>query len=256
MTHGSKLVGEDDLVAYVDGELPPERKALVEAWLADHPEAASRVAEDRRTAARLRAALVGVAEGPLPTRLRVDSIRRRKRHKRMARARLAAAAVLLLAVGVGAGWTLHSVTTVVSSPEADIAAALAAHRIFVAEKAHPVEVAADAHDHLGVWLGNRLGRRVEIPDLRAVGLTLMGGRLLPGPSGPAGQLMYQTADGHRVTLFLQPGSGAARSFFFAEYEGDDALAWRSPELSYVLTGPLSRDRLTEIAHEIHSAPAS
>jgi anti-sigma factor RsiW len=31
-------VTEDELHAYVDGELPAERRADVEAWLAAHPE--------------------------------------------------------------------------------------------------------------------------------------------------------------------------------------------------------------------------
>ena len=40
-------VTEDELHAYVDGELPPDRMNAVEAWLADHPEQAALVAHTR-----------------------------------------------------------------------------------------------------------------------------------------------------------------------------------------------------------------
>lgn len=253
MTRGQKPVGEDDLVAYVDDELTAERRALVEVWLEEHPDIAARIARDGQISARLRSALGAFGEGPLPAHLRVDAIRRDLRRQRMGAARLAAAAALLLAVGLGAGWTLNDYARGAAAPADEITAALVAHRVFVAEKAHPVEVSAESRDHLGVWLGNRLGTRVEIPDLSDAGLTLMGGRLLPGPDGPAGQLMYETPDGQRVTLYMQPGAGEASSFFFAEFDRADALAWRSPDLSYVLTGPFDRDRLTAIAHQIHGA---
>lgn len=38
-------IGEDDLHAYVDGQLSPERHRVVEAWLAQHPDAAAEVAD-------------------------------------------------------------------------------------------------------------------------------------------------------------------------------------------------------------------
>ncbi len=37
-------VMDDELHAYVDGELPADRRAAVEAWLATHPDDAARVA--------------------------------------------------------------------------------------------------------------------------------------------------------------------------------------------------------------------
>ncbi len=43
MTDRNIPVTEDELHAYVDNELPAERRADVEAWLASHPEDAARV---------------------------------------------------------------------------------------------------------------------------------------------------------------------------------------------------------------------
>ena len=106
MTNGHRSVGEDDLTANIDDELSPERRALVEAWLADHPQARARVARDREIAARLRAALEPLADAPAPEHLRLDAIRRDMRGRRLAGARKLAAAVALVALGAGAGWGL------------------------------------------------------------------------------------------------------------------------------------------------------
>ena len=43
MTNRSIPVTEDELHAYVDNELPAERRGDVEAWLATHPDDAERV---------------------------------------------------------------------------------------------------------------------------------------------------------------------------------------------------------------------
>ena len=44
-------IGEDDLQAALDGRLPPERRALVERYLATHPEAARHLRRSLRTGA-------------------------------------------------------------------------------------------------------------------------------------------------------------------------------------------------------------
>ncbi|MGA9338652.1 MAG: anti-sigma factor, partial [Pseudolabrys sp.] len=48
-------VTEDELHAYIDGELPADRKAAVAAWLAEHPEQAALVAAWRAQAESIRA---------------------------------------------------------------------------------------------------------------------------------------------------------------------------------------------------------
>lgn len=60
---------EDDLHAYVDGALPPERVAEVEAWLAGHPEDAERVAAYRAQNLALKALFDPVLAEPLPDNL-------------------------------------------------------------------------------------------------------------------------------------------------------------------------------------------
>ncbi len=70
---------EDELHAYVDGELPADRRDAVEAWLASHPEDAARVAAWRAQAEAIRARYGAVIHEPVPDRLTLDRITRRRR---------------------------------------------------------------------------------------------------------------------------------------------------------------------------------
>ena len=49
-------VTEDELHAYIDGELPSDRKEAVVSWLAEHPEQAALVASWRHRTVTLLAA--------------------------------------------------------------------------------------------------------------------------------------------------------------------------------------------------------
>ncbi|HEU0083844.1 MAG TPA: anti-sigma factor, partial [Bradyrhizobium sp.] len=55
MTNSGIPVTEDELHAYVDNELPAERRGDVEAWLATHPDDAGRVQSWRAMAEMLHA---------------------------------------------------------------------------------------------------------------------------------------------------------------------------------------------------------
>src|ERR1043166_4942292 len=88
-----------------------------------------------------------------------------------------------------------------STFQAFTADALDAHRLYVVEVRHPVEVPGSERAHLQQWLTKRCGWDVYAPQLDATGLKLVGGRLLPGPGGPASFLMYESASGERFTLY-------------------------------------------------------
>ena len=63
-------ISEQELHAYVDGELPPDAQARVAAAIAADPALARRADAERALRARLRAALDPVLEEPVPARLR------------------------------------------------------------------------------------------------------------------------------------------------------------------------------------------
>ena len=79
MTDTNSPVTEDELHAYVDNELPVERRAAVEAWLAAHPDEAERVTSWRAMSDALHAKYDAVMDEPVPARLSVDQLSRTPR---------------------------------------------------------------------------------------------------------------------------------------------------------------------------------
>lgn len=233
-------VEEMDLVRYVDEELSPERRQAVDQHLRERPDDAERVARDIALIADLRRAFDGLARNR-PER---NMARRTTGLRPLA---LAASLVAATFLGAGLGWGLKPRAG--PAPTEDLLAdAVAAHRTFVVEVAHPVEVEATEKGHLATWLSNRLGRQFKVPDLRAAGLSLMGGRLLPSVTEPAAQLMYEDSTGARLTLYLRRGAPGDPSFRFSQGATEQAFYWSDTEFGYALTGSLSRERLLEIAH--------
>src|SRR2546423_2764180 len=72
-------VTEDELHAYVDNELPAERRGDVEAWLMAHPDDAERVRSWRAMADALHARYDAVADEPVPRRLEIERLVRQPR---------------------------------------------------------------------------------------------------------------------------------------------------------------------------------
>src|ERR1700680_4959277 len=79
MTNPKIPVTEDELHAYVDNELPVERRADVEAWLAAHPDDAERVRSWRAVAETLHARYDAIADEPVPKRLEIERLARQPR---------------------------------------------------------------------------------------------------------------------------------------------------------------------------------
>ena len=79
MTDHHSPVTEDELHAYVDGELPADRREAVTAWLAANPEQAATVAGWRAQADSIRARYGAVADEPVPERLTLDRVLRNGR---------------------------------------------------------------------------------------------------------------------------------------------------------------------------------
>jgi|SRR5436190_9591616 len=238
-------VSEDELHAYLDGELSDERRARVEAWLAAHPEDAARVASWRAQAMAIQTRYGAILPEPLPADLDLDGLARRRRLWRAFAAALVMAAFL---AGGLAGWLAHSASAAAPSGIGAISLqALDAHQLYVVEVRHPVEVAGSERQHLVQWLSKRLDRDLLIPDLEANGLRLVGGRLLPGAAGPAAFFMYEGNSGDRFTIYYAPSEAPPTSMRYRSAGRFAALSWVEQGLAYVVSGPADRDRLQRVA---------
>jgi anti-sigma factor RsiW len=241
-------VTEDEIHAYVDGELPNDRIAAVETWLACHPEDAARVTAWRAMAERLHQRYGNVVNESVPSRLQLEHIIGRPRRWLWG---AIAASIAAFAVGAILGWTVHSVTATPPALVNFTDDAMQAHQLYVVEVRHPVEVAAGERQHLQQWLSKRVGYAVRPPDLERAGLKLVGGRLLPGPEGPAAFFMYEGASGDRFTIYSSRVRIADTQMHYVANSDDASMFWCDSGVSYALSGPPDRTRLQQIASVVY-----
>jgi anti-sigma factor RsiW len=248
MTNPRIPVTEDELHAYIDNELPAERLEDVKAWLAAHADDAERVRSWRTMAETLHARYDAVADEPVPPRLDVDRLVREPR--KWIYGAIAATLVAFIG-GSGVGWVARGAAAAPSTFQNFTVDALDAHRLYVVEVRHPVEVPGSERAHLQQWLTKRCGWEVRAPELGATGLKLVGGRLLPGPTGPASFLMYESATGERFTVYTAKAATETTQMRYATQDRDGALFWADRGVGYVVSGGTDRERLTQVAKLVY-----
>ena len=248
MTDPKIPVTEDELHAYVDNELPVERRGDVESWLTAHPEDAERVQSWRAMAHALHERYDSVANEPVPRRLEIDRLAQQPR--RWVYGTIAAALVAFAAGGI-AGWVARGAASAPSAIQSFMLDALDAHRLYVVDVRHPVEVPGSERTHLQQWLTKRCGWDVRTPELASSGLKLVGGRLLPGPTGPASFLMYESASGERFTIYTFKASTETTQMRYTTLDNDAAMFWAERGVGYVVSGGSDRERLTQVARAIY-----
>ena len=241
-------VTEDELHAYVDGQLADERRAAVERWLAEHADDAARVAAWRAQADAMRARYGAIADEPVPPRLDLATLARGDRRW----SRLAiAAALLALVVGGAAGWFGRDVWEGAGPTRVVTTEAFEAHRLYIAEVRHPIEVKA-GESHLNRWLSRRVGYEMPTPNLDSFGQKLLGGRLLPGNAGrPAALYMYEGATGERYTLYSRRDQAPQSALRYRAAGPVGSVFWVEDEAAFVVSGPADRARLQKVAESVY-----
>lgn len=154
---------------------------------------------------------------------------------------------ILAPLGAAAGWFGHAVWEAPRPLAAVATEAVEAHRLYIAERRHPIEVQA-GESHLIPWLSRRVGTSLPAPDLAAQGLRLLGGRLLPGLSGHAAALfMYEAASGERFTLYCRRAKAPGSAPSYRDSGQVGSFSWAREETACVLSGPADRARLEGVA---------
>jgi anti-sigma factor RsiW len=259
---------DDELHAWVDGQLAPDRHGAVEDAIARDPAVAARIASWHTQRDALRRLHGELLDAPVPEALMGALNRNQPRHaQRGAWMRLGGmAAGVLLAFAAGwlgnAQWSAQRGGAQLQQQLARAPAlkefvhdASIAHAVYTPEKRHPVEVTAAEQQHLVQWLSKRLDRPLKVPDFSAQGYTLVGGRLLPGETGARAQFMFEDAAGERVTLYIgtldanAAGAIAARetAFRFASEGPVPSFYWVDQGFGYAIAGKLPHDLLLKLA---------
>src|ERR1700719_4882944 len=183
----------DDLHAYADGQLSPERAAAVGDALEREPALAARLTDIQQQNAMLRAALDPLLDEPLPRKL-VDAAKPPPswRARRVGRAWpvIALAAAASLFIGVGLGWEFRSeMLEQAGTPVTFPRQAAFTHALYAADANRPVEIWAHEEERMGRWLSKRLSFPLRAPNLNDVGFALVGSRLGDGKRKPGALLM-------------------------------------------------------------------
>lgn len=269
-------ITEADLHAFVDRQLAPARQAEVAQYLAQRPDEMARVRDWQQHNELLRERLNPVLDEPLPLRLPLKSVAGDFPWRGLA----AGLAIALLSGG--SAWYARGALDIEAARRAFASAAqmaqmtqmaqasaaggaelsgfarraAVAHVVYSPDVRRPVEVGADQEQQLVAWLSRRLGTEIKPPILTSVGYELIGGRLLPGDTGPVAQFMYHDGAGQRLTLYVtreapqladQPGA----TFRFGQDGPVNVFYWVNKNFGYALSGGAGRQELLRAAQEVY-----
>jgi anti-sigma factor RsiW len=163
-----------------------------------------------------------------------------------------AATLAAFIVGGGVGWLARGAAAAPSAFQNLTVDAIEAHRLYVVEVRHPVEVPGSERSHLQQWLTKRCGWAVHAPELTGAGLKLVGGRLLPGSGGPASFMMYERASGERFTIYTAKSDAEATQMRYAAEGKESTLFWADDGVVYaVVSTNADRGRLTQVAQAVY-----
>jgi anti-sigma factor RsiW len=240
-------INEAALHAYLDGQLPEDRRAEVEAYLAEHLDAAERVAAYRQQNETLRLLFDPVLQEPIPERLLKPAATPRPSWLPGWSVMRYAAMVAWLALGGVIGWGVNAWR---GSGDQDITAliqpAVVAHNVYVPEAKRFVEVGAGEEAAMVNWMSRRMNVKIKVPKLADAGYEMLGGRLLPGAHGPACQVMYQDKQGRRITLYMTRDD--RKQTMRVAHEGALQVAyWIDGIMGYALSGDLDKAQLLQLA---------
>ena len=235
---------EEDLQAFIDGELDAARAADVEAAIQGDSELARQMHAYRADKARLGQIYGPLIERPLPQKW-LNTIANRNvvalpaRSTRRQMMGMAAAA----SVAVVAGGTVVFRQLSVRSGEALLAAAIAAHAEARNIPAQPVPEGA---------LEKIVGVAVKAPDLSKMGFSLVGMHTQDGPGrSDAAVLAYRDAGERVFTLYLKPSPGTPA--FEMIKRGDTRIClWQDDVLSTVMLADISAAEMLRLASLAYS----
>ena len=249
---------DPELHAFVDGKLPPERMAAVEARLAADPVLRGAVegwAGDRELI-REASAAADVRPTDLRTELLARELARRVRNQRLRRAimgpalRQIAASVVIFA----AGWGGHALYVSGAGPGQDdspryVLQTAMLHNALAAHDVEIVDVSADRMQASLDWISEQMQRKIESPGLEDMGLRVVSGRLVQGADGPLAKFTYDAGDSRQITVTMSPHPVDEPDYPFQvrSVSGRSVAYWTKDGVDYAVTGEDDVARLVSLA---------
>jgi len=244
-------VSELDLLAYADGLLDhdPGRKARVEIYLRNAPDAAARAEAYRQQTHALRAAYGARAEDPVPPHLR-DTLTTSPQPGHVSSLRAAAMVAVCVAAGL-AGWVMgHNSARGPEPGQEPLSAVLhgMAAQDGDAEQASASAVAPGGELR---WRDQGVRLSFHVPDLGALGYRLTARRNVSQDGAQAVALSYQAADGATVRLFIAPKELPRGQTISVEQErGAPVAYWGHGPLAFAAVADRPEQDVRQLAQRI------
>ena len=241
-------LSDQDINAFVDGELDARRYRQVVQLLATDPGATERLGNFLRQhgdLAQLREHLEDVSVEPesATAELGMRLATTMRRHRRF---RLASGAVSMLMSGLVAGWVAWGPDTGTMAERLALATSGAPQMLFGRDPLNGAQlVASQAGD--GVVVDQQLAAyAIRRPDFAAHGFTFVGGNALKEGKAPAIRLVYKDEAARLVYLFVGTVGSDADVALTLVPEGHVSLNWRRGPLVFALIGPKDSAQLLEL----------
>jgi anti-sigma factor RsiW len=239
VTSDTRPIKEDDLHAFVDGWLTPERRAQVERYLNENPAEAARVRDWSTVTASLRSALDAKAREPVPPQLDVRRLAAARAATRRWSTRAVGAAIAAsIVLGIGTGWLARGSDrpTGVASIAKE---ALAAHQLLTPGAVRTVE-----------WADPGMAGRITPPDLSAAGYTFKGRQVVATDEGLGSMLMYEDGAGNWISVFMRPMHQRDMTAPMQPVGNAPGFAWATDGLGVSLIASTPFPQLHGLADEV------
>ncbi|MBW8875530.1 MAG: anti-sigma factor [Acidobacteria bacterium] len=247
---------EQELTAYLDGELELTSALTFERHLEECTDCARALAAQRALREAIGAA--GLRYRPTPAQTR--RLRRAATAEPAApgwpswrglQAIAAIAGLLLVAV---ASWSLGRVWPPRSAP--DLAEQVVSSHVRSLLAGHPADVASTDQHTVKPWFTGKLDYSPTVVDLAEKGFPLAGGRLDYLGNHPVAALIYR-ADRHVINLFTWPAAytpdGSGPEPAASTRQGFHILHWTQGGMTWWAVSDASEDRLRELARRLGAA---
>ena len=238
------IMTEEDLHAFIDGELDPSRHDEVERMLSEDAALARRVAEFRQDKERFASIYAPLLKRPIPlswvSRIRQSRTSRALRRELAAITAIAASLVLV----VGGVWFVSRMSPP-SQPRSLVSEALAA-------RSGDLQTDTTISSVMDALLDGREISTALAMKARAPMLTRFGYRLASIKSYEADskrrtvELVYASSAGRELTLYVSRSIGAPR---FDQFESDGLriCVWQDDVVGMVIAGHLSAAEMQRLA---------